>query len=109
LKGIKHLLALKHKHVLDCWSKYRANKCYSEELASFVNEIQKDIDMNDRILEEEGHSIEQLQDASVALKRELKETYERLNTTKKLLESTQRPSLEDTDSKVDQLRRTESL
>ncbi|MFM7988726.1 MAG: hypothetical protein ACKPKO_56375 [Candidatus Fonsibacter sp.] len=42
--------------------------------------------MKDRILEEEGHYIEELKDTIAAWEREVKETNEQLKTTKKRLE-----------------------
>ena len=86
LKGVKHLLALKHKQMLDFWSKYRAEKRHSNELALFVQQMKKDIELKDRILEKEGHYIEELQDTVADLEREVKETNEQLKTTKKRLE-----------------------
>ena len=81
LNDVKHLLALKHTQMLDFWSKYRANRRYSEELETIVKELKHDITLNDRILEAEGHYIEELQDTIVALKRELNDTNDQSNMT----------------------------
>ena len=86
LKDVKHLLALKHKQVLDFWSKYRAKKRYSDELETIVKELKKDITLKDKILEEEGKQIEQMQDNITVLDNDLGAANKELNDTKKLLE-----------------------
>ena len=66
------------------WEKYRAKKRYSEELHRFVQQYKRDIALKDKILEEDGKMIEEMQGNISSLEHCLKETSHELEETKKL-------------------------
>ena len=83
-KNLKDELARQYKNMLFFWEKYRAQKRYSEELYRFVQQYKRDIALKDKILQEEGNMIEEMQGNISSLEHRLKETSHELEETKKL-------------------------